>query len=313
MAGQNFVIGIDGGGTKTIIALADIKGKIKKQVVLGPSNPNKVDFNQAIEILGRGIKKVAFGVKRNKIKFIYIALAGSLERDLAKRKKIKTALLKRFPEFRIWQKIIKIEGDQKAAFRSATNKKNGIVLIAGTGSIAIGWNENKEAIAGGWDYILGDQGSAFWLGHKALKQICKELDDRKKYKSLLQKLIFKKWQIKNEADLINKVYTKGYVEKIASLAALVNLAGQKKDKDALNILKNAAQELALAANTVIQKLNFKEKRIPCVLIGGVFQSNIIKKLVKNKISDEFSSVYFISPKSSPIKGAIKLAIENLKQ
>lgn len=309
MNNQHFLIAIDGGGTKTVATLADLNGRIRKKAVIGPSNPNKVAMELAITRLGEAIKRVTQGVPKNKIGFVYIALAGSLERDLQRREQIKKVLLQNFPEFSVWRKRIKIDGDQKAAFRAGTDEKNGIVLIAGTGSIAMGWRGNKEAIAGGWDYILGDQGSAFWVGQKALRNICKELDGREPKIKFLTKLILKNWKIKTQSDLIKRIYQENLVETVASLAVVCDEAAKRGDRTAIRFLEDAGKQLGIAANTVIKKLGLRKKAFPCVLIGGMFKSEIVSRATKREIAGFSPKAHFIFPEQSPAIGAVKLALE----
>ena len=310
---KNYVIGVDGGGTKTVAVLADLDGKILFQAKSGPSNPNKVGIKIAVLNLGEVLIKTSKKFSKEKIKSIYIALAGGLERDKEKREKIKRNLLKDFPQFSNLKKNLKIEGDQKAAFRSGTNKKEGIIIIAGTRSIVMGWRNKKEVISGGWDYILGDQGSGFWLVQKALQSVCKELDGRGPRTKFLTSLILKKWQKKNQGDplslIMKKVYQKDLIETVASLAPLVGRAAKKGDKMAKSFLVEAGEELALSAKVVIKKLGFSKKRFPLVLVGGVFKSEIILNTLKKEIKKIAPKSDFIFSKDKPVIGAVKLAID----
>ncbi len=312
MKSKNFVIGIDGGGTKTIAVLADSSGKIIKRTLFGPSNPNKVGYDQTIEVLKSAIKKVSIGMNKNKIASIYIALAGSLERNTKKRETIKSYLLKALPQFANLHEIIAVEGDQKAAFRSGSDCGDGVVVIAGTGSIAMGWRGDNEAIAGGWDYILGDQGSAFWIGQKVLQMLCHELDGRKK-ESKLGMAIIKKWRVKKAKDLTEMIYTLDLVEKVASFSHLVDASAKRGDKAAKKILISAGDELALAALTVIKRLNLDKREFPVVLSGGLFRSKWVTKEVEAEIKKVARRVYFVLPRSEPVIGAVKLALEHVNK
>ncbi len=305
-----FVIGVDGGGTATTVALADFSGRMVKKFSGGPSNSTKIGMTQAISNLGVCLMKTVSSVPKNRIALVYIALAGSLERDVAKRKLIKNLLLERFPALYSLRDKIIIEGDQKAAFRSGTDARDGVVLIAGTGSIAMGWRGKKEAIAGGWDYIMGDQGSAFRIGQRALHFVCKQLDGRSPDTGLLRRMIFTEFKIKQDTDLIKKIYGPGLVERVASIASVVDAAAQKKDAIAGKILISAGEEMALAALAVIKKLSFGKTRVPIVLAGGVFRAKIFSDEVKRKIKQKLPAAYFISPGQPSVVGAVKLAAEN---
>lgn len=310
---QKYVIGIDGGGAKTDAVLANTKGKILVRAKTGPSNPNKVGMETAIFNISKAIEKVSKNKQKNKIVFIYIGLAGGLERSKKNKVRLKKELLLKQTRL-LWisKKNLMIRGDQLTAFRSGTDKKEGVILISGTGSIVIGWRKGKEVVAGGWDYILGDDGSGFWLGQKALRAVCRHLDGRG-LKTQLTNLIFREWNIKEMEELYKKVYTKNLVEQIASLVPLIDKAAQKRDKIAREILIESGKELALAVISVIKKLNFQKLKFPVVLVGGVLKSRIVLDRVKKEIKKVAPKVEFIRPKQEPVIGAVKLAIEQVNK
>ncbi len=185
---------------------------------------------------------------------------------------------------------------------------------------------------GGWEYLLGDDGSGFWIGQRTLRRICCAIDGLVP-KTLLYSLVFKKIKIKTETDLIRKIYQPNAIKTIASLVPSVEKAAKKGDKTAKDILLQAGNELAVRANLVIQKLDFKveedksssspfasqpcgarvNKRFPLVLIGGVFKSKIILEKVKKEIKKFAPKADFIKPKQEPVIGVVKLAIEQIKK
>lgn len=302
---QKYVIGVDGGGTKTVAALADLKGKVLKITKTGSTNLNKIGLEKAIFNLKKLLSELLENFPQEKIVLAFLGLAGGLERDKGKRIQIKKALAKNFSF------PIVVEGDQKVAFRTGSDEKNGVLIIGGTGSITMGWRDRKEAISGGWDWLLGDQGSAFWVGKRALEEAIKIFDRRSKRKSKLPDLIFKKWQIKKEKDLYQKFYDSNFVEKVASVSKLVDKAAKEKDELAQKILKEGGKELAQMAIAVIKKLRFKGE-FPIVLVGGMFKSKIVLNAVKKEIKKFAPGVNFILPKKEPVIGAVKLAIEQIK-
>ncbi len=120
---DKYVIGIDGGGTKTIAVLADTKAKILARVKTGPSNVYKIGFEQVINNITEALNHVSKKYQKDEIVFIYIALAGGLERDKKKKKEIKNRLLTR-PELSwILPKNLLVETDQLAAFRSGIEQQ----------------------------------------------------------------------------------------------------------------------------------------------------------------------------------------------
>jgi len=296
---KGFVIGIDGGGTKTIAALADFKGKILKKIEIGSTNPNKIGFKRAILNLRKLILKIS---KNKKVKIAYLGLAGGLERDKEKREKIRKEIQKffNFPIF--------VDGDQRIAFSAGTDEKSGIVVIAGTGAIAMGWRGKKVAISGGWDWLIGDQGSAFWVGKKVLEEIGKTLDGRREdFK--LRKFIFKKLKIKREIDLYKNFYNEDFVAKVASISKFVDEFSKKGDRFSKEILIEAAKEVSKMAISVIEKLNLKKEKFPVVFTGGMFKSKIFKEEIEKEIKKFAPKANFILLNKEPVIGAVKLAIE----
>ena len=308
---QKYVIGVDGGGTKTVAVLANLNGKVLARAEVGPSNINKIGFKHAIDNIVKVLTQVSQEYEKDKIVFIYLGLAAGLERDKRKKKEIKKQLLLIPSLSWVLPKNISIEGDQLIAFRSGTEEKQGIIIIAGTGSIVMGWDKKgKEVIVGGWDYLLGDDGSGFWIGKKALQAVCLSIDGFNS-KSLLHSMILKKLKIKTEKDLMQEIYKSEMIKNIASLAPLVEIAAKTGDKTAKNILFQASNELVIRANLAIKKLNLKNKKFPLVLSGAVFKSKIILTKVKKDIKIIAPKANFIRPKQEPVIGAMKLALEQI--
>jgi len=307
---QNYVIVVDGGGTKTVAVLADLKGRTLTQAKAGPSNPTKIDTKTAIDNLVSVIEKVVRNYQKNKIALVYIALAGCLETDKKRKQRIKNSLLKQTKLSWISAEKLLVERDQLAAFRSGTDEKNGVLLIAGTGSIATGWYKGKEVVAGGWGHFLGDTGGGFWIGQKALRAICRFIDGLSQ-KTLLTELVFKKLKIKNKGDLVRKIYQPEVVKIIASIAPLIDIAARRGDKVAKKILLEAAEKSIITAKQVIKELNLRNKKFPLVLTGSVFESEIILNKVKKDIKKIAPGVKFIRPKEKTITGAVKLAIKKI--
>ncbi len=306
---QKYVIGVDTGGTKTVAALANLNGKILVKAETKPSNPNKVGIEAAVREISSAILKVTKNFKKAKI--TYIASAGGTQRDPLIKRQIKDALKKILELSFVFKGKVMVEGDEKAEFRAGTNEKNGILIISGTGSLSYGWNEGKEEKTLGWDYLLGDKGSGFWIGQNALGAVCCSIDGMGP-KTLLTNLIFKKLKIRNGGNLIRKIYQPEAVKIIASISPLVDKAAERGDKVAKDILLKAAKDLALAGNQNIKKLNLKNKKFPVVLAGGVFKSKTVLDQVKKEIKKFAPKVEFIRPKPEPVIGAIKLAIEQIK-
>ncbi|MFC1629602.1 N-acetylglucosamine kinase, partial [Patescibacteria group bacterium] len=219
---KGYVIGVDGGGTKTTVALASFEGKILKIAKSGPSNPRNLGIEKAVANIAFGIRKVLKNKKKDRVLSVFIGLPAVQEDYKSKIRKIKKELLKQKGFSQVLKNKIEIGSDQVVAFRSGTDKKSGIVLITGTGCATHGWLDEKEVKSSGWGY-LADEGSAFWIGQKAFQVTLKDLDGRGP-KTKITKLIFKKLGIKNEIGLIQKIYSQNPVKIISVLSVLVDEA-----------------------------------------------------------------------------------------
>ena len=307
---QKYVIGVDGGGTKTISALADLNLKILKIAKTGPSNLRNVGIEEAVLNISKAILKVIKGIKEKNILSIFIALAAVEEEFKSEKEKIKREIFKNPKISKALRGDIEIVSDQIAAFRAGTDEKDGLVLIAGTGSVCHGRRGKKEVKTGGWGWA-NDEGSGFWAGQKGYQAIFKDLDGRGP-KTKITKLVFKEWKLKNKEDLMKKIYGKDSIRNISLISKTVDKASQMGDKVARKILEEAGEELSILAISVIKRLNFHNKKFPLVLIGAMFKSKIILNKLKKEIKKLAPRAEFIFPKEEPVIGAIKLAIENLK-
>jgi len=305
---QKFVIGVDSGGTKTVAALANLEGRILKLIRTSSSHPRNLGFEKAIENLARALKKI---LPKNKIILsTFLGLPATEEEFKFKKEKIKREFLKHKKISSIFGGKLTIGSDQLVGFRSGTDKKEGVVLIAGSGCVAHGWRRGKEAKVDGWGY-LSEMGSAFFVGQKALQNLFKDLDGRGP-KTLITKFVFRKLRVKTKENLIGKIYSENPAKIIPPLAVLVDDASKKVDIVAKGILTEAGRELALSTNAVIKKLNFQEFKFPIVLIGSMFNSEIILNTVKKEVKKIAPKAVFVRPKVEPVIGAVKLAIEKLK-
>lgn len=306
-ANQGYIIGVDGGGTKTVAALTNLKGKVLTKAETGSAHPRDIGVKKAVENVALAIKRVL--PKEGKIFCTFLGLPAMEEEFKFKKAVIKKELSGHRKLSLVFKGKVIIGSDQLSGFRSGTDGKDGVILNAGSGSVAHGWQGKKEIITDSWGY-LSEMGSAFWVGQRALQKTCKELDGRGE-KTLITRLVFRKLRIKNKQKFVERIYLDNIQEIIRSFSILVDKAAKKGDKIAKDIMKEAGRELALSANTAIRKLNFQEFKFPLVLIGSMFKSKIVLDTVKREIKKNAPKVEFIRPKQEPVIGAVKLAIEAL--
>ncbi|MBU4299143.1 hypothetical protein KJ636_03815 [Patescibacteria group bacterium] len=304
---SGYVIGVDGGGSKTTAVLADLRGKFLARNKTGSSHPRHLGFERAVLNVANLLKPLIKKSKDGKILATFLGLPAMEEEFKFKKEIIKKELFKIKSVSKIFKGKVIIGSDQLVGFSAGTNEKDGVMLIGGSGCAAHGWVGKKEVKVSGWGYLT-EEGSSFWIGQKGLQAVWDDLDERGP-KTILTKLFFRKLGIKNEIGLVEKIYKGNTQETVASLSFWVNNAAEKGDKIAEDILIAAGKELALSANTVIKRLNFQRKKFPLVLVGSVFKSKIILDTVKKEIKKLASGAVFIQPKQEPVTGAVKLALQ----
>ena len=285
--------------------LADLNGRILAKAKTGPSSPRNIGVAIAAKNIVQTIKKL---LKNNEIAAAIIGLA-SIQEQPKYKNQIKKEILKDKQIAKELKGKLRIVSDQLIAFRSGTDEKDGVLLISGTGCVAHGWRGEKEAHASGWGW-LNDEGSAFWLGQQALQAILKDLDGRGP-KTKITQIALQRLKAKDKEDLMDKIYADPMI--IAPLfSVFCDLASQRKDSLAKELMAQAGQELSLSAKTIIKSLNLQKTKFPLVLIGSMFKSDIVLKTVKNQVRSFAKKTEFVLPKREPVMGAVKIALEKFE-
>jgi N-acetylglucosamine kinase-like BadF-type ATPase len=302
--GDRFYLGIDGGASKTHAVITDASFRLISEGHGGPSNPARVGVDEAIASIVDAISEACAGagLLLNQITSSCAALAGV--GDVAHYEPMKVALDR---EFGIG--TVELVTDALAALEGALDGHPGVVVIAGTGSIAMGVSESGEqARSGGWGPTLGDEGSGYDIARQALKAVAASFDGRAP-RTLLTDLICVRLQIKTAADLPSAIYSGDFEHaEIASLAELVCEAAQEGDEVAGSILAEAGANLGELAVSVIEKLRLDGSSFRVACVGSVFHSGdvVIKPLME--------AVLKVAPRAevgpplySPAMGAARLA------
>ncbi len=293
---QKYIIGVDGGGTKTTVALAKTTGEVVKIAVGPASNPRNVGLEECVRV----IKKLVEEVKgEEKIGASFIALA-AVEEEYSDSKNYIAQSLKE-----VLQSKVEVGSDQLAAFRCGTKENYGAVIIAGTGAVSHGWNEGKEAKNSGWGY-LADEGSAFYVGIEGFRSVSKHLDKRGK-QTLITDILLKKWDITSDNQLRKIVYS-DFKKFIPQISVFVDEAGKLGDKVAVNILQNAGEELVLSLKKTITDVEL-EGSFPVILSGAMFRSKIVFNYIKNSVLSDYKEAQVMLNDKDPVNGSVALAIE----
>ncbi|UFJ39377.1 N-acetylglucosamine kinase [Brevibacillus humidisoli] len=208
-----------------------------------------------------------------------------------------------------------VENDGFAALLGATDGDAGILVIAGTGSIAYGINgQGITARAGGWGHRVGDEGSGYWIGKQMITAVLKAADGRGEPTRLTDRLL-RYLGLSQVEELYNWTYGPSYsVEKVGELSPLVSQTAAEGDVVAARILTLAAEELAQAARAVIQQLSMHEQPFKMILQGGVLQNDQqVRRLVVENVRHFTPQVVVDTAKHDPISGVIAKGISYLNK
>ncbi|KAG0625866.1 hypothetical protein M758_2G085400 [Ceratodon purpureus] len=316
---RKVVLGVDGGGTCTacVCVAAPLPASrgdelpFLSRVETGCSNYNSVGVEaarRAIEESMAGALKKA-QVPRSAVLSVCLAAAGvDRQSDIDS---YRMWIRKIFPE----DVEIFVQNDAVAALASGSaGKLYGCVLVSGTGTIALGFNEDgKFARASGGGPLLGDQGSGYSIASQALAAVMRAEDGRGP-KTSLTGAILKKLNLSTSEDLIGWVYEDTSWARVSALVPVVKACAQDNDIVAIELLEGAVSELANSVQAVVRTLNLHgrdgRKAFPFVMVGGVLDYengwDIRKPLIK-KVLELFPGAQPTVPKLEPALGSAMLA------
>ncbi len=291
-------LGIDGGQSSTTALLADENGNVLGVGKGGPCNhvaasEGRAKFRSAVgDCIGQACRQA--GLPSSDIVFSGVCLGfsgGAEDKESYARELIRS-------------KRYKITHDAEIALAGATGGQPGIIIIAGTGSIAFGRNAGGEtARAGGWGYVFGDEGGAFDLVRRALRAALADEEGWGKHTSLKSRLL-KAVHAASVNALLHGFYTPAFPRaKVASFAPLVTEAAHAGDEVALAILQSAATELVRYSEGVYRHLFTQNEQVELAYIGGVFRSEPLCTHFHHSIEQRIPCRVG-PPKFPPVVGAL---------
>lgn len=298
-----FVLGIDAGGTKTVCLLADGDGRVRASA-RGPGANLQSLGELEVEKVLHEVMESALAGERTPPAAICLGIAGV---DRPHDNAIISGIMRRIGH----KAPVLVVNDALAALvAGAGDQGPGIVVIAGTGSICYGRNQDgRAARAGGWGYILGDEGSGWWIGRQALSAVMRAGDGRGPA-TLLTARVLEHFAFGQVSDLVHEVYYRDTRRRaVAGLSGVVQGAADDGDVVARQILSDAADELVLAVRSVATRLEMRGLQFPLVLSGSLF------RVVPTLLSDVLVRLAEVAPRSQPrvldvepAMGAVRLAL-----
>jgi N-acetylglucosamine kinase-like BadF-type ATPase len=300
---MNCYIGFDGGGTKTDCVALDSTGRIVGHGKSGPSNPLRVGYDAAGAALqmAAGMALLTAKASAQDVRGVCAGLAGAGRRNVGEEMRARLS--------RIWSGArVQVITDAEAALETAVGNGAGVVLIAGTGSIAMGRNMKGDvARAGGYGQWIGDAGSAYDIGRRSVRAACRARDFAAPATSLSE-LIPISLECRTWDEVIEKIVSKPG-SSFPKLVRAVTQAAGEDDPVAREILTRAALDLGNLALTVIGRLEMKDATFRLARTGGVFgRSSLLDGRVDELIARVVPGARIILLEDSPALGAAHMAL-----
>ena len=303
---MKYFLGIDGGGTKTDLLLADHLGKIKAEAEAGPTSLVAVGAKQAQQNLAEGLAAVTAELEEQDE--IELAVFGLASVDTDQEEQQAAELFQdTFSQFPVNQ--FAVINDAIPALVNATELENAIVLVAGTGSNCYGENEQGDtAKVSGLDYLLADQGSAYDIGSKVLRAAAKSYDGRGP-KSVLEDKLCQYFEVDRFENLKSKIYRPNLNKRqIAQLSQLWLEALEENDEVAEAIFDWEADELWLMVITMVEHLDLAQTKFELVLEGSLAQSPRMVQYLSRQLKQFNSQAEIVLPHQPAVHGALKMAL-----
>lgn len=298
---MSLFLGIDAGGTKTESAVSN-GAELLGQATCASSKVSRVGEEEARHNLHQAILRAceAARVSPQTIHRVCIGMSGASPAGATS-----------WAEQTIHELVpgqVKVIGDHIIAHQAAFGNLPGVLVIAGTGSIAYGRNEKGEtARAGGWGAAVSDEGSAFWIGREALASALR-MHDRSSKNGLLS-TIAELWQASSLEEIL-RIANSNVSARFAELAVAVSAAAESGDPAAQTVTTRAGKELAALGGAVITRLWPPAAVVRVAMTGGVLQSSaVVRRAFQEAIQAEYPKVALSFAYVRPVLGALAIAAQ----
>lgn len=296
---MSYLLGMDGGGTRTTAWLADERGRVVGRAEAGPSNPLKVGFESSQRELRRAARlaKRRAGVD-DRLEAVCVGLAG-VDRPQVHRPLL-AWLRKSIPA-----RHHLLTSDAAIALQAAVGDSPGIMVISGTGSIGFGRDDRGRVFrSGGWGTTFDDLGSGYDLGRKAIAAALRAFDGRGP-RTRLESQIGRALHLPDIAQVILRPLAP---HQIAALFPLVLAAARAGDGVARELCDDAGRDLADIALALVDRFGWRRRRIPVACSGGVFASSLrIRRSFARHLRRRAPRARVVVLRRPAVEGALALA------
>lgn len=295
---ERISVGVDAGGTSTVAALS--RDGSYESTARGPAaNPSSLGVPAATDAIAATVREL---VEDTDPAALFVAAAGAGRR--AVREALEASLRAAFPR----TPNVAVEDDARVALRAALPEGPGIVLVAGTGSIAYAENGQRSVRCGGAGYLLGDEGSAFALGMAAVKLLARVYDGRAREDETTA-FAARTLGAHDRDALLAAIYG-GPLEiaKIAALAAGIVAFAGKGNRVSTKLVQTASQELAELVKSVAQQSGLAEASPTIVFAGGLLRENsLLSFLLETRVTSDVAGAAVVRLRDEPARAALRFA------
>jgi N-acetylglucosamine kinase-like BadF-type ATPase len=308
MDADRLLLAIDGGQTATKALIARADGTVLGSGLGGPSDhfhiEGGVEKNRRAIVGAIDDALSATGCPPEQIVAAALGLTGAGSRV--------PAIVEEMVRDRASPREITVVPDYVTNLAGASGGEPGVVLIAGGGAIGYGVTaQGEEAIAGGYGFLLGDEGSAFNIGLRAIAAASRGAD-RRTESTALQEVVTEHFEVERVRQLPRIIYAAGFSrERISLLAPKVVRTAEEGDTAALAIIRNAGEELALTALGVIRQLFTPETAVDVYMTGGVFKAGkLLMEPFRTVLQTAWPGAEPREPRFPPAVGGLILAAQS---
>lgn len=292
---MTYFMGIDGGGSHVRVVVTNAHLQVLAHVEGQTANPSSVGHEAARDHIQTAMTAalVESSLLPSAIRACGVGIAGaSADHSEAWLRQVLTPVL---PEA-----FLALASDVEIALVGANAERYGILLLSGTGSVAMGINAQGERVrVGGWGYLIGDEGSGFWIGREALTRITR-LADRAQ-ENEFTRAILSALGLPNVQAIVKWLYGREVpVKEVAKLAPVV-LAYSDQDDIARDIIERGAIHLVNHVHGLRQRLNLPDSA-PLGVAGGLLtHHNALRYAVEQALGT------IPAPRYEPVVGGALLA------
>lgn len=303
---SRYVLGLDGGGTKTVAVLVEDSGRVLAKAQGDSSNYQVIGGEKLGQVIREVTEEILHqaNLKGHLLDHLYAGLAGAGRP--ADREAIHAVITQQN-----LARTVTVDTDAAAALSGAFAGGAGIIVISGTGAICFGKSSSGVVYrCGGWGYLLGDEGSGYYIGQQAIMAALKDLDGRGMATSL-RAMIEQKYSLSSIDLIISQIYS-GKIDRseIAGLTPAVFAEYEKGDQASQIIIETAGCEIGKIVTAVSRRMGLAGQQVQVALIGSVFkQRHILLPFMEKEALKVVAKVDFVDPMFEPAIGSAVLALQ----